>query len=312
MKEGMRQPMAAVKRLLKAARTTQPFNATATSIVKAALGATGRTPDVVVKHLHRVGRVRAKLPNGRTLRLWSRGDDWVSNQVYWRGWDGYDRETAPVFFRLAARSTVVFDVGAYVGFYSLLAGHANPDAMVHSFEPLRPVYERLARNVSLNGLSNVRCHLTAVGEQDGTAEFYHVEAELPTSSSLSYDFMSGAPGLRHSTVPVVRLDRFAEENRIRRVDLLKVDTESTEPQVLRGMRGVLERDRPDIICEVLEGRGTEAGLEAVLAPLGYRYYLLTTHGPRQEDRIVGHPEWLNYLMTTRAAEELEEALAPPA
>src|SRR5262249_7372061 len=120
------------KRIAKAIRGSQPFNRIATSIVRALLRGSGRRSEFVIKHLHRVGPVWARLPNGRTLRLWSRGDDWVSNQVYWRGWDGYDPETIPLFFRMARRAQTILDVGAYVGFYTLLAALANPWAGVYA------------------------------------------------------------------------------------------------------------------------------------------------------------------------------------
>ena len=296
--------MTSLKAMLKAVRASQPFNVAATTLVKAAFGIAGPAPELVVQHLHRVGSVRVRLPNGRWLCLWSLGDDWVSNRVYWRGWKGYDPETVPVFFRLAERAQAIFDVGAYVGFYTLLAAHANPQARVYAFEPLPTVYERLTHNVALNQLPKVHCHLTAVGEESGLADFYHAAARLPTSSSLSFEFMKETTDLQRSTVPVIRLDQFAEEHQIGRVDLMKIDTESTEPQVLRGMRRILERDRPQIICEVLSGRDTGPALEELLGPLGYRYYLLTSGGPRRTDKIVGQPEWFNYLFTTLSAEEI--------
>ncbi|MEK6406925.1 MAG: FkbM family methyltransferase [Acidobacteriota bacterium] len=288
---------------LKRLRVSQPLNYLATSTVHALFSAMGRRSDFIVKHLHRVGNVRLELPNGRTLRLWSRGDDWVSNQVYWRGWDGYEPETVPLFYRLATRAQLTFDVGAYVGFFTLLTAHANPGGQVYAFEPLPGVYERLHKNVALNRLDNVECIKSAVGEIDGTAEFFHVPVELPTSSSLSYEFMRSADDLTVSTVPIITLDRFVQQNRIDRVDLVKIDTESTEPQVLRGMIETLQRDRPFIVCEVL-GRGSERELEEALSSIGYRYYHLTPRGPILRERIEGHPEWLNYLFTTLSPDEV--------
>src|SRR5262245_54920135 len=111
---------------------------------------------MVVKHLHRIGIVQSTLPNGRTLRLWCKADDWVSNLVYWRGWKGYEPETVSLFFRLATRARVTIDVGAYVGFFSLLAGHANTSGLVYAFEPMLDPLERLRKNVSLNELTNVQ------------------------------------------------------------------------------------------------------------------------------------------------------------
>ena len=292
-----------VKQELKRLRASQPVNKVATSMVRAVFSAVGMRSEFVIKHLHRVGNVRLTLPNKRTLRLWSRGDDWVSNQVYWRGWDGYESETVPLFFRLATRAQVTFDVGAYVGFFTLLAAHANPGGRVYAFEPLPEVYERLRKNVDLNRLDRAQCINTAVGQTDGMAEFFHVPDELPTSSSLSYEFMCSADDLTVSTVPVTTLDRFVEQNKIDRVDLVKIDTESTEPHVLRGMIKTLQRDRPFMVCEVL-GRGSERELEEALQPIGYRYYHLTPSGPVLNQRIEGHPEWLNYLFTTLSPDEV--------
>lgn len=295
-----------VKTILKKARYSQPFNRVATSTARSLLTAAGWSSEFVIKYLHRVGTVESELPNGRVLRLRSHGDDWVSNQLYWRGWSGYEPESVPLFFRLAARAGVTLDVGSYVGFYTLLAAHANPAGRVYAFEPLPAIYQRLCSNVALNGLANVRCINSAVGEEEGTAEFFHVDVELPTSSSLSYNFMKSAEGLRSSHVPVTTLDRFVGENSVGRVDLVKIDTETTEPQVLRGMTEIIRRDQPIILCEVLPGRGVEKELEDVLSALGYNYYHLTPESPVPCERIKGHHEWLNYLFTVLKPEDVAQ------
>lgn len=287
-----------MKRALKRLRGSQPFNYLTTTAVKGALNVAGIRSETVIKHLHRMGTVSCRLPNGRTLRLWSRADDWVSNQVYWRGWHGYEPETAPVFFRLATKARVTLDVGAYVGFFACLAAHANPKGKVFAFEPLPAIYERLNLNVRLNRLDNINTTQTAVAETNGDARFFHVGDGLPTSSSLSYPFMQGTEGLTSSDVPVVSLDSFLAQKRVEGVDLIKIDTESTEPDVLRGALTTLQRDHPTIICEVLVGRGTAGALEELLAPLGYQFYLLTPKGAERRERIEGHPQWLNYLLVT--------------
>lgn len=292
--------MYAVKSALKSLRASQPFNYVSTSVALGALSLTGLRPAFIVKHLHRVGTVRRRLPNGRILSLWSGGDDWVSNQIYWRGWNGYEPETAPVFFKLATRAAVTIDVGAYVGYYTLMAAHANAAGHVHAFEPLPNIHERLCRNIQLNRIDNVACNGCAVGDTDNAAQFFYQDAGLPTSSSLSLEFMRSGGDFVSCTVPVVTLDRYVADRDISRVDLLKVDTETTECQVLRGMRATLERDRPDIFCEVLCGSGTEFALEEILGPLGYRYYHLTPEGPIRRDHVEGHPTWLNYLFSTDA------------
>lgn len=294
----------AVKRYLKRLRTSQPFNRVATSSVRAAFKLTGLKSEYVIRHLHRAGDVECQLRNGRTLRLWSKADDWVSNQLFWRGLKGYEPETVPLFFKLAARSRVTIDVGAYVGLFTLLAAHANPESRVFAFEPMPEVFERLQNNILLNELPNVQCIANAVSNSAGTAEFFHQSTGMPTSSSLSFEFMRSAEGLISTTVPVTTLDRFVEENRLDSIGLLKIDTESTEPDVLRGAINMIRRDHPIIFCEVLKGRASERELEEILRPIGYRYYLLKPEGPVCRDNIEGHPEWLNYLFTTLSPDEV--------
>ena len=119
-------------------------------------------------------------------------------------------------------------------------------------------------------------------------------------------FMKPEWGLRAWPVEVVTLDRVVSDQRLGRVDLVKVDTEGAEADVLGGMRRTLHRDRPVIFCEVLPGRHTEEALEAILRPLDYRYYLLTPEGPNPMQRIRAHHTWLNWLFAS-----LEATCRPP-
>ena len=300
-----------LKQSLKKLRTSQPFNRIATSGARSILTITGAKTDFFAKHLHRIDLVETTLPNGNIFRLRSKADDWVSNQVFWRNWNGYEPESSPLFFRLAQKANVTVDVGAYVGFFTLLAAHANPRSKVYCFEPLPSVYHRLQENLALNKLENVEAISGAVGAEEGYAEFFHIDGlELPTSSSLSYDFMKDGGKLSQTKVKIFQLDKFAAEKGIEKIDLMKIDTESTEPDVLRGALNLLSRNHPDIVCEVLHGRGSERDLQEILRPLGYRFYLLTPEGAVERNQIEGHPEFLNYLFTKLSSDELTKLKSP--
>ncbi len=297
-----------MKAALKRLRHSQPFNKVATDAVRGLCRLAGTTPEVFPHHLHRIGDVFEPLPNGEVLHLFSKGDDWVTNQVFWKGWKAYEPGTIDLFYRLAARSNTILDIGAYVGFFSLVAALANRNARVYAFEPMEAIHRRLLENVERNKLKNVECLNAAVSDSTGTARFFFSQAAfaqgLPTSSSLSESFMAGAPGLTGVDVPLLTIDGFTSDRDLSRVDLVKVDTETTEPSVLRGMRGVLTRDHPAIICEVLKGRAEGAALEAELRPLEYRFFLLTPDGPVGQESIEGHPKFLNYLFTTDPQRDL--------
>lgn len=297
-----------MKTALKRLRYSQPFNRAATGAVRSICRFVGSTPEFFPRHLHRVGDVHERLPNGETLRLRSKGDDWVTNLVFWKGWKAYEPGTIDLFYRLAARASVVLDVGAYVGFFTMVAALANRSARIYAFEPMEAIHQRLLENMRLNGLQNVECLNTAVSDSNGQARFFFSGAALreglPTSSSLSEHFMAEAPELTGVDVPLVTVDSFSEERAISRIDLVKIDTETTEPNVLRGMRRVIARDRPTLICEILRGRVDTDAIDAELQPFRYKYFLLKPDGPELREKIDGHPEFLNFLFTAHPEQDL--------
>jgi FkbM family methyltransferase len=284
--------------LLKRLRAVPAVNTALALSLRTPMQAVGVQSELVIKHLPRVGTTTMTLPGGRHARLSSRGDDWVSNQVFWRGWSGYEPEMTPIFWRLAAAAGITLDVGAHIGFYAILAAIANQNGSVFAFEPLPRVFERLQRNLALNRLRNVTALQLAVGAIDGSAPFFHVPGVVPCSSSLSESFMRSHPVLESLTVPVVRLDTFARAHGLGAIGLIKLDTETTEPDVLIGLGRLLRSSRPDIFCEVLHGAAAET-LTTILRPLGYSFYLLTDAGPKRASEAIAHQRWRNHLFTVR-------------
>jgi FkbM family methyltransferase len=173
---------------------------------------------------------------------------------------------------------------------------------------MEAIHRRLIENVERNALKNVECIHAAVSDTNGQARFFFSQAALreglPSSSSLSETFMADAPELAGVDVPLVSVDTFVETHSIHRIDLVKIDTETTEPSVLRGMRRTLARDRPTIVCEILHGRVDTAAIEAELRPLGYKFFLLKPDGPQSREMIDGHPEFLNFLFTAHPERDL--------
>ena len=204
----------------------------------------------------------------------------------------------PLFWRLARNASVIVDIGAHIGYYAVLAGLANPRATVLAFEPMPSVFARLQKNIRLNELGNVVALRQAAGAVDGSAQLYHTQGVAPSSSSLSLEFMRAHTEAGTLDVRVVRLDTVARTWGLDRLDLVKLDTETTEPDVLAGMGPLLSEHRPDIICEVLT-RADVGALTSILKPLDYAFYHLTGRGPERTETITPHGHWLNYLFTVR-------------
>ncbi len=67
-------------------------------------------------------------------------------------------------------------------------------------------------------------------------------------------------------------------------DLIKIDVETAQPQVLMGMRSILESAGPIIICEVL-GEPYGSLITQFLAPLGYKFCFIVDNQVIRMDEI---------------------------
>ena len=136
----------------------------------------------------------------------------------------------------------VVDVGANVGQFALLTVRTQPQAHVHSFEPLPEAancFERVVGN-----MPNVTLHRVALGAQEATLPI-HVTSRADSSSLLAPALQSVVfPGThevaRHET-QVMPLDRILSKADIKSPALLKIDVQGYEQQVLEGCAPLLDR-----------------------------------------------------------------------
>jgi FkbM family methyltransferase len=250
-------------------------------------------PNDLLTNIPVVGKISVELLEGEQMILDGKIGDGIARLAFWSGFRGFEPETARIFYRLAKKSKVVFDIGANIGYYTLLAAISNKEAQVFAFEPVPRIYEYLNHNIELNRLSNVITSSMAVTNFDGNITLYIPAGDVPLSASTLKCFREAEEGLK---VPAITLDTFVNENNISKVDLLKIDTEATEHLVLGGGRNTIIKDEPMIICEVLRGK-TENLLQEFLSTLGYKYYWITDRGLIQKDTIEGDSTYtyLNYL-----------------
>jgi FkbM family methyltransferase len=151
-------------------------------------------------------------------------------------------------------SPIVFDVGANVGEYALLAQQELPAATILAFEPAAATYQRLStRLAGHNGRTHLRAYNVAFSDSEQARELFSYTVEGDDVSLLaSVDRRLPTQTLRveveHSEQIQVRtIDRFCSAEGIQRIDLLKLDVEGHELAVLRGARDMLERAAVRII-----------------------------------------------------------------
>jgi len=142
---------------------------------------------------------------------------------------------------------VFYDLGANIGFFSLLAARlVGAAGQVFSFEPDLEVAGRLRRNLSRNGFINATVVEAGVWSVSGNVNF--VTADLSSPDRGVGRFVAGAGAAAGTPTRCLALDDFIRGASA--PDVIKCDVEGAEIEVFRGAEKLIETRHPLILCEM--------------------------------------------------------------
>lgn len=186
---------------------------------------------------------------------------------YWEMW------ITKIFARLVQPGMTVVDIGANIGYYSLIAGtQVGPRGKVISFEANPQVFRLLANSMEINGFLD-RSELVNKGVMDkqGELTFYKL-ASHHGSSSFFIDPAVVAQfrdSMEEITVQCLSLDEYFD-GRDLRVDVIKIDAEGAEPAIIAGARNVLVKNAGVKI--LMEYTPVNRGAVETLLSLGFKMW----------------------------------------
>jgi FkbM family methyltransferase len=187
------------------------------------------------------------------------------------GW--LEAEVQAAMRRHLGSGGVMYDIGANVGFFTLLGARiAGPGGRVYAIEPVPENAAAVRANATLNGFDNVVVVERAAGASSGREGLLVVE-------DLSWSHLASRGDHpqteRVLEVDVVALDELVASGELAPPSFVKIDVEGSEVDVLAGMRETLARHRPVVVCEL---HGTNAALADAMDELGYE--LASLEGPQ--------------------------------
>ena len=190
-----------------------------------------------------------------------RGKKWIvgsANHGYWLG--SYEFKKRLLFERSIPQGSVVYDVGGFVGYYTLLASVlVGESGRVVVFEPLPNNLHYLKEHLRLNGIANVTVVEAAVSDKSETLLFK--EGPSRAMGKLAKD-----GGLQ---VQAVSLDDLVERGELPEPQYMKVDVEGAEMRAFTGSRRLMERCHPTIFLDT-HGSEVHEMCCRYLTELGYR------------------------------------------
>lgn len=219
------------------------------------------------------------LPKAGTVRILSgpaRGLKWIFGAGVADFWVGtYETEKAKLFVQYATLGSTIYDIGANVGFYTLLASRAvGPTGRVVSFEPVPRNLKFLRHHLDLNRIRNVELLDIAVSDSEGMME-------LVVDTDPKKARIAAAKG--DITVRTTTLDRLIE--RLPSPDLIEMDIEGAEYLALRGAEQLLRKTNPVIFLST-HGRDIHRLCCEMLINLGYKLRAIGPHSVDDTDELI--------------------------
>lgn len=192
----------------------------------------------------------------------------------------YEPEVRDVFRAVLPAGGVAVDVGANVGWHTVLMGSlVGSGGRVLAAEPNPSVRARLEDNVRLNRFRHVEVLPYAIADAEGALEFFGPDACDPWSGN-GY-VAQGAPIGRPDTIRVEarRVDTLLAATGVKRLDLIKIDVEGFEWRVLQGAEQSIAQFRPHIVFEynadyAARGGGRADLFDAFFTKHGYRLFAI--------------------------------------
>jgi FkbM family methyltransferase len=218
----------------------------------------------------------------------------------------YEPHLTPVFEHFCRPGATIVDIGANIGYYSLLGARlGGPQGRVIAFEPNSENCRLLLLAAAMNGISTIDLLPVSLDDRRGWSYF---STALGTNGRL----VRGGPALADGSgfvVPTFTLDEVVDGP----VDVIKADAEGAEYRIFSGAARTLSRCRPVVLSEFSPEMLTEvsgccpADYLRRFAGLGYRSYLI---GKNYITSEITDPD--DFVASWGAAERIEDLLMVPA
>ncbi len=178
-----------------------------------------------------------------------------------------------------SKNSVIVDVGAHIGTFSLLCALRFPEARIHAFEASHETFEILAENIRCNNLRQVSAYHQAMAGQTGKVRLFHSVKTGNWGHSITRAFSSS-----YEEVDATTLEAFVVERAIPFIDLIKFNCEGAEFEIIVNTpEAILKKIGVAIILyheDLDEVHGNASNIAHLFRRLGFRVDTI----PKAKDR----------------------------
>jgi FkbM family methyltransferase len=163
-----------------------------------------------------------------------------------------ERPVQDAVVRHLRASGVFYDIGANMGFFSLIAARVSgPSGRVYSFEPVAENAAMVRANASLNAFANIQLFELAVGRNSRDDEL--LLTGWDGGSAVSTSVVKPDSPVTRRQVRVVALDDLIPAENLLAPTFVKIDVEGLELEVIQGMTKTIAVAKPVLLYEIDDG-----------------------------------------------------------
>ncbi len=173
------------------------------------------------------------------MRVYAEGCPFLSTQLIREGI--YERSETAVTCQVVKPGDTVLDIGANIGYYSLLTSKlVGAAGQVFAFEPEKENFQILKWNIDNLALENTTCVNVGVSNFKGKAALY-LCADNPGGHHLHEPMQAE----KTQTVEIITIDDFLAD-KSQKVDYIKIDAQGAEQSILEGLQKTIEINRHNL------------------------------------------------------------------
>jgi len=172
-------------------------------------------------------------------------NDGIGRQIY--GLKKYEKEHTNFLKTIINKDWVCLDIGANIGYYTLLLSKLARNGKIYSFEPNSTNFQLLNLNVYINDFQNVITNQIALSNENNYQNFKITK----DSAFASFKNTERSEVIDEVKVKTKKLDDYIQEKEIKKIDFIKIDVEGAEKLVLDGAQNILQALKPKIILTEL-------------------------------------------------------------
>ena len=174
---------------------------------------------------------------------------------------------------------VCVDIGANIGYWSLLLAQGCPKGTIYAFEPVSLTHALLNLNILLNNFTNVLSFKQALSNK--TEELTLCVAQ--DSAFSSFKDTQRIPVKERVKVACTTLDEFALAQQVQKIDFIKIDVEGAELSILQGAKSILQTLNPSLMLielsqkNLLAYQTTKNDILQFLSSFGYKPFIVDSN-----------------------------------